>query len=101
MIEWYDAYPPEGISRTAPEVSPLFATDLTGVAPAFIMTADHDPLRDEGDEYAAKLKAANVAVDHPCWPGWFMALPPWQACSTPGKVLIDQTGAALRKAFRT
>src|ERR1700730_2620351 len=53
MDEWYDAYLPEGINRTAPEVSPLFATDLTGVAPAFIMTADHDPLRDEGDEYAA------------------------------------------------
>jgi acetyl esterase len=33
------------------------------------MTADHDPLGDEGDEYAAKLKAANVAVDHTCWPG--------------------------------
>jgi acetyl esterase len=49
MIEWYDAYLPQGINRTAPEVSPLFATDLTGVAPAFIMTADHDPLRDEGD----------------------------------------------------
>ena len=57
MIEWYDAYLPQGINREAPEVSPLFATDLSGVAPAFIITADHDPLHDEGDEYAAKLKA--------------------------------------------
>jgi len=63
MIEWYDAYLPQGINRKAPEVSPLFATDLSGVAPALIITADHDPLHDEGDEYAAKLKAANVAVD--------------------------------------
>jgi len=73
-IEWYDAYLPEGINRKAPEVSPLSATDLSGVAPAFIITADHDPLHDEADEYAAKLKAANVAVDHTCWPGMVRGL---------------------------
>ena len=101
MNEWYDAYLPEGINRTAPEVSPLFATDLTGVAPAFIMTADHDPLRDEGDEYAAKLKDANVAVDHTCWPGMVHGLASLAGVLDAGKVLIDQTGAALRKAFRT
>jgi len=99
MNEWYDAYLPEGINRTAPEVSPLFATDLTGVAPAFIMTADHDPLRDEGDEYAAKLKDANVAVDHTCWPGMVHGLASLAGVLDAGKVLIDQTGAALRKAF--
>ena len=101
MIEWYDAYLPEGVNRRAPEVSPLFATDLTGVAPAFIMTADHDPLRDEGDEYAAKLKAANVAVDHTCWPGMVHGLASLAGVLDAGKVLIDQIGAALRKAFRT
>jgi acetyl esterase len=101
MIEWYDAYLPQGINRTAPEVSPLFATDLTGVAPAFIMTADHDPLRDEGDEYAAKLKAANVAVDHNCWPGMVHGLASLAGVLDAGKVLIDQTGAALRKTFQT
>jgi acetyl esterase len=99
MIEWYDAYLPEGINRKAPEVSPLFATDLSGVAPAFIITADHDPLHDEGDEYAAKLKAANVAVDHTCWPGMVHGLASLAGVLDAGKVLIDQTGAALRKAF--
>jgi acetyl esterase len=101
MIEWYDAYLPPGIDRKAPEVSPLFATDLSGVAPAFIITADHDPLHDEGDEYAAKLKAANVAVDHTCWPGMVHGLASLAGVLDAGKVLIDQTGAALRKAFRT
>jgi acetyl esterase len=99
MIEWYDAYLPEGINRKAPEVSPLFATDLSGVAPAFIITADHDPLHDEGDEYAAKLKAANVAVDHTCWPGMVHGLASLAGVLDAGKVLIDQIGAALRKAF--
>ena len=50
MIEWYDAYLPHGIDREDPNVSPLFATDLADVAPALIITADHDPLHDEGDE---------------------------------------------------
>jgi dienelactone hydrolase len=100
MIEWYDAYLPQEINRKAPEVSPLFATDLSGVAPAFIITADHDPLHDEGDEYAAKLKAANVAVDHTCWPGMVHGLASLAGVLDAGKVLIDQTGAALRKAFK-
>jgi acetyl esterase len=66
MQEWYDAYLPERIARTEPKVSPLVATDLAGLAPALIVTADHDPLHNEGDEYATRLKAANVPVDHTC-----------------------------------
>jgi acetyl esterase len=78
----------------------LSKSDLSGVAPAFIITADHDPLHDEGDEYAAKLKTANVAVDHTCWPGMVHGLASLAGVLAAGKVLIDQTGAALRKAFR-
>jgi acetyl esterase len=99
MQEWYDAYLPKGISRTEPKVSPLFATDLTGLAPAFIVTADHDPLHDEGDEYATKLKAANVSVDHTCWPGMMHGLASIAGVVDAGKVLIEQTAAALRTAF--
>lgn len=99
MLEWYDAYLPEGINRADPKVSPLFATDLIGIAPALIVTADHDPLHDEGDEYAAKLKAANVLVDHICWPGMIHGLASIAGVIDAGKTLIDQTAAALRKAF--
>jgi acetyl esterase len=99
MIEWYDAYLPHGINREDPKVSPLFATDLNEVAPALIVTADHDPLHDEGDEYASKLKAANIAVDHTCWAGMVHGLASMAGVLDAGKVLIDQAGAALRKAF--
>jgi acetyl esterase len=99
MREWYDAYLPAGIDREDPNVSPLFATDLSGVAPALIVTADHDPLHDEGDEYATKLKAAHVPVEYTCWPGMIHGLASLAGRLDAGKILIDQTAAALRKAF--
>jgi len=98
-LEWYDAYLPPGINREDPKVSPLFATDLIGVAPALIITADHDPVRDEGNEYASKLKAANILVDHTCWTGMIHGFASMAGVLDAGKVLIDRTGAALKRAF--
>ena len=51
--------------------SPARAKTLTGLPPAYVLTAGADPLRDEGDEYAARLKAAGVSVTYRHFPGQF------------------------------
>jgi acetyl esterase len=57
-------YLPEQWSRDDPYLFPLRAKDLTGLPAAVILTAEFDPLRDEGDAYADRLREAGVSVDH-------------------------------------
>ncbi|PXY34331.1 alpha/beta hydrolase [Prauserella endophytica] len=62
-MTWFlDHYAPEGVDRTDRKLSPLLTEDLSGLPPAYIATAGFDPLRDEGEAYAAKLSAAGVPV---------------------------------------
>ncbi|MFC3106553.1 alpha/beta hydrolase [Undibacterium arcticum] len=54
-----------------PRACPLRATSFSGLASATIITAEYDPLRDEGEAYAARLRQDGVPVQLKCWDGVF------------------------------
>ena len=64
LMEWFWNHYADASERTDPKASPLLADDLSGLPPTMIVTCQFDPLRDEGDAYAAALEAAGVSVQH-------------------------------------
>lgn len=99
-IDWFlDHYLPPGTDRRQWRASPLFAESLEGLPPALVVTAGFDPLRDEGEAYAAALQAAGVTVSELREPALVhgfvnMALIRSTAASR------EAMGAQLRRAFR-
>ena len=81
------------------QVSPLLAPDLTGVPPALVITAEYDPLRDQGMAYAARLADAGVAVDAKMYEGVFHGFFGMQDAIDVARDALDDATAALRAAF--
>jgi acetyl esterase len=63
-VKWFwQCYLRDETDGTNPYASPLQATNLSGLPPALFIQADYDPLRDDGDAYAEKLKASGIPVE--------------------------------------
>jgi acetyl esterase/lipase len=70
LVRWCaEAWAPDPAVRADGRASPLHARDLQGLPPTLIVTAEQDPLRDEGDDYARALELADVPVRHRCEAG--------------------------------
>jgi acetyl esterase len=69
VLDWFSGHFFAGHDPADPCLSPGRAADVAGVAPALILTADWDLLRDDGEAYAERLAASGVAVEHVRYPG--------------------------------
>ena len=86
---------------TDPLVSPLLATEeaVRGVAPALVITAEYDPLRDEGEAYAERLRAAGVAARATRYEGMIHGFFSMGDMIPEGKAAVDEAAEALRTAL--
>ena len=90
VVRWFRAHYLKGAADIDDwRASPARAKTLIGLPPAYVLTAGADPLRDEGDEYAHRLKEAGVPVTYRSFPGQFHGF------FTMGK-LLQQANVAAR-----
>lgn len=103
MAWFWDAYAPDVERRAEPYASPLRATDeqLADLPPALVIVDEADVLRDEGEAYAARLRAAGVAVTTVRYDGTthdFMMLNPLSD-SQATRAAVAQSTAVLREVL--
>jgi acetyl esterase len=96
MIWYWDQYVPDPSRRADPDAAPLRAPSLAGLPPAVVMTAEYDPLRDEGEAYARRLADAGVPVRRLHYDGMIHGFLRRHHLLSRGKTALAEVGQALR-----
>ena len=100
-MEWfYQHYVGDYNSTSDARLFPLQAADLSGLPPALIVTAEYDPLRDEGEAYGRALQAAGVPADTRRYNGMIHAFFDMGRWSTGAQQAIDESTAAFGRMLR-
>ncbi len=89
-------YLPPGADPTDPRASILLAPDLSGLPPAYVATAGFDPLRDEGEAYALRMREAGVQVALRRHPGLVHSFANQTAISRTARGAMLEAAGALR-----
>jgi len=96
-IEWYVAqYLPDGADQTDPRMAPARSPHLAASPPTLIITAGHDPLRDDGAEHAERLRALGVPVEYHDYPGQIHAFVSVRRAIPDGRAAVSRIARWLR-----
>jgi acetyl esterase len=98
---WYwSHYLSDPTDGRQPYASPLQASDLGGLPPALVITAEFDPLRDEGEAYGSRLRDAGVAATVHRYDGMIHGFFSMAAMLTQAEAAVNEAASALRMALR-
>jgi acetyl esterase len=100
MVWFWNHYLSDPADAAHPCASPLRARDFSGLPPALVVTAEYDPLRDEGEYYAEKLRAAGTPAATSRWPGMNHGFFFWVGLVDKAGVAMDESCAWLRGIFQ-
>ena len=99
-MQWFTRmYCPDPALHGDPRLSPLRASDVSGLPPAYVVTAGFDPLRDEGKAYADKLDAAGVPVTYVNYPGMIHGFFSMRSMVPKAREAVAAAAAAVRQAL--
>jgi acetyl esterase len=92
-------YVPPGCEAAPADIAPEACEDLSGLPPGLVITAEYDPLRDEGEAYAASLQEAGVPTVVHRYPGMVHGFAGLAGLIPAGREAIEEVAASLRAAF--
>lgn len=95
----WSMYVPDGSAATRPDAAPAAIADLAGLPPTLVVTAEYDPLRDEGEDFAARLSAAGVRTRVRRYAGMVHGFAVLGGLVPAGRTVIDEMAQELRAAF--